>query len=132
MKKIIVAFILVFQICSAFPEEIFLQCQGSNKGSNIAESSSNFSIKVDTDSGDIWSYPSYLMGGVCVEYKSNEFISGACRKNETNFSCSCSSVRGSANYKLSRISLILDTSIYFKNNEVWTGRFQCVNAKRQL
>ena len=132
LYKLLITLMSIFSICFVHAEEIFLECQGANKGTDISESFSKFSIKVDTDSGDIYSYPSYIMGGVCVQYKSKEFISGGCKKSDTNFTCQCSSIFGSANYKLSRISLNFDTNIFFKNNETWQGKFQCIKAKKQL
>ena len=123
--KFIYLFVLLFPITSN-ASVLNFSCEGVNRGNKIANSPSNFDMKVDSSSGAIFNIPGFVAPG-CVNLLNPK--SPKISITDDAFSMSCENDRASTFIKLSRYSGKLNIDSVLSGDENRNGLWNCTLQK---
>lgn len=128
--KALLATVLLLSLNPANAKVLSLHCPGTNRGDDIQTSYEPLDIQVHVSSGQIFGFPAYKAPG-CGNLFEKASIEN--KVTENNYETYCKNSVASSLIRLNRYSGSLTiTTVFFKENSSWHGRYMCTEQKKKF
>jgi hypothetical protein len=129
INRILFLFFAGILSITAYGEEIRLHCRGAVEGTDIRRSPREFSMSIDSVSGEVWGMPKFIVPSFTDNAGK---ITGRCIMSKNDFTCTGSNHRGVTNLRLLRSTGSLEIVTFFKDNNSWEGIFSCQKTENKF